>query len=47
MSDKSRRRELIGAVGRKLIIALLLVSAALLLARTGYYTGLKDLIRGD
>ena len=32
MSDKSRRRELIGAVGRKLIIALLLVSAAQILA---------------
>ncbi len=47
MSDKHRRRELAGAVGRKIIIALLLVSAALLLARTGYYTGLKDLIRGD
>ena len=47
MSEKNRRRALAGAIGRKLLIALLLVSAALLLARTGYYAGLKNLIRGD
>lgn len=47
MSDRNRRRALAGAVGRRLLIVLLLVSAVLLLVRTGYYTGLKDLVRGD